>query len=299
MFLRRLGGWLPRSWGRRKDPLPEPGPVREDSSPENSGSDWDSAPETMGDRGQPKAGDIRRQVDKGPPPEWSRDFANYGDTERLGDRRNSSKLSMDVPSFEESRKLDVRGVFPTVRGNAPNSEDSKGQGVPVKWVTNPSNPEAPVEKIGRHQRLLGWLQGETNRGLGAHPQFLGDSEEWLQISTNLTLHLLELLASALLGLCSKPLRLVLDALGLRGPLGLWLHGLLSFLVTLHGLHMALTLLTAHPFHFACLFGLLQALVLAVSLREGTQVSGEEEEYKWEGGKGKHGEEEEIKGREDL
>ncbi|XP_068929403.1 uncharacterized protein C6orf47 homolog [Petaurus breviceps papuanus] len=300
MFLRRLGGWLPRSWGRRKDPLPEPGPVREDSSPESSGSDWDSAPETMGDRGQPKTGDSRRQVDRGTPPEWSRDSANYGDTEQLGDRRNSPKLSMDVPSFQESRKLDARGVISTVEGNAPHSEDSKGQGVPLKWGTNPSNPEASVEKIGRHQRLLGWLQGETNRGLGAHPQLLGGSEEWLQISTNLTLHLLELLASALLGLCSKPLRLVLDALGLRGPLGLWLHGLLSFLITLHGLHMALTLLTAHPFHFACLFGLLQALVLAVSLREGTQVSVEEEEYKWEGGKGRdRKEKDEIKGREGL
>ncbi|XP_043855779.1 uncharacterized protein C6orf47 homolog [Dromiciops gliroides] len=296
-MFRRLGGWLPRSWGRRKDPLPEPGPVREDSSLENSGSNWDSAPETMGDQGQPKTGFSRRQMGRGTPPEWSRDSPNYGDAERLGDRRNSPKLSMAVPSFEESRKLEARGVIPTVGGNPPNSEDSMGQGVPLKWGTDPSNPEAPVEKIGHHQRLLGWLQGETNRGLGAHPQFLGGSEEWLQISTNLTLHLLELLASALLGLCSKPLRLVLDALGLRGPLGLWLHGLLSFLVTLHGLHVALTLLTAHPFHFACLFGLLQALVLAVSLREGTQVSGE---YKSEGGKGRDREEEdETKGREGL
>ncbi|XP_074092820.1 uncharacterized protein C6orf47 homolog [Macrotis lagotis] len=286
MFLQRLGGWLPRSWGRRKDPLPES--VKEDSSPENSGSDWDSAPETVGDSG--------RQMERGPP-EWNRDSPNYGDTEQLGDRRNSPKLCMDMPNFEESRILDSRGVIPRVRGSPPNSEDSKGQGVPLKWGTNSSNPDAPMEKIGHHQKLLGWLQGETNMGLVAHPQFLGGSEEWLQISTNLTLHLLELLASALLGLCSKPLRLVLDALGLRGPLGLWLHGLLSFLVTLHGLHMALTLLTAHPFHFACLFGLLQALVLAVSLREGTQVSQEEEEYKWEGGKGRDREEEDaIKGR---
>lgn len=117
-----------------------------------------------------------------------------------------------------------------------------------------------MEKPGRRQKLLGWLRGEP----GAPP---GDPEERLQISTNLTLHLLELLASALLAVCSRPLRLALDALGLRGPLGLWLHGLLSFLAALHGLHAVLSLLTAHPLHFACLFGLLQALVLAVSLRE--------------------------------
>ncbi|XP_044529776.1 uncharacterized protein C6orf47 homolog [Gracilinanus agilis] len=293
MFLRRLGGWMPRFWGRRKDPLPESGTVREDSSPENSGSDWDSAPETMGDRGQLKAGNSRKQMDRGTSPEWNKNSSNYGNTDRLEDRRVSPKPSMDILDFDESRKLEARGVIPTVGSNSPKLEDSKERGVPLKWETNPFNSEAPVEKLRHHHRLLGWLQGETNRGLGAHPQFLGGSEEWLQISTNLTLHLLELLASALLGLCSKPLRLILDALGLRGPLGLWLHGLLSFLVTLHGLHLALTLLTAHPFHFACLFGLLQALVLAVSLRESTQVSGEEE-YNWEGGKRDREKEDEIK-----
>ena len=112
----------------------------------------------------------------------------------------------------------------------------------------------------------------------------------------MTLHLLELLASALLGLCSRPLRAALDALGLRGPLGLWLHGLLSFLAALHGLHAVLSLLTAHPLHFACLFGLLQALVLAVSLREPSgdeeatdleveKLGREEEEQKGDPGKG--------------
>lgn len=146
-----------------------------------------------------------------------------------------------------------------------------------------SEQEVPVEKPGRRQKLLGWLRGDP----GAAPLYLGGPEECLQISTNLTLHLLELLASALLALCSRPLRAALDALGLRGPLGLWLHGLLSFLAALHGLHAVLSLLTAHPLHFACLFGLLQALVLAVSLRE---PSGDEEAT--EGGKdlGKEAEE---------
>ncbi|KAM9002593.1 uncharacterized protein C6orf47 homolog [Sarcophilus harrisii] len=288
MFLRRLGGWLPSSLGHRKEPLPDPDSVR-NSSPEKSGSDWDSAPDTVGDPGQPKAGDARRQMNRGNPPEWSKGCPSHGDPERLRDRRNSPNLSIDVPHCEESRSLEARRTISV------NSKDSKGE-VALKRGTNSSNSEAPMEKIRHDHGLLGWLQGETNRGLGAHPQYLGGSEEWLQISTNLTLHLLELLASALLGLCSKPLRLVLDALGLRGPLGLWLHGLLSFLVTLHGLHMALTLLTAHPFHFACLFGLLQALVLVVSLREGTQVPEEEKKYKWEGGEGRDREkEEEIKG----
>lgn len=53
-------------------------------------------------------------------------------------------------------------------------------------------------------------------------------------------------------------------------MGLWLHALLCFLAALHGLHSVLSLLTAHPLHFACLFGLLQALVLVVRLREPTE-----------------------------
>ena len=51
--------------------------------------------------------------------------------------------------------------------------------------------EAPVEKPGRRQKLLGWLRGDTVGGAGAPHQYLGDPEECLQISTNLTLHLLE------------------------------------------------------------------------------------------------------------
>lgn len=142
----------------------------------------------------------------------------------------------------------------------------KNLGVPSPGGLGTTGPEALLEKPGRRQKLLRWLRGDP----GAPSHHLRDPEEYLQISTNLTLHLLELLASALLALCSRPLRAVLDAVGLRGPVGLWLHGLLCFLAALHGLHAVLSLLTAHPLHFACLFGLLQALVLAVSLREPTE-----------------------------
>ncbi|KAM4835266.1 uncharacterized protein C6orf47 homolog [Thomomys bottae] len=267
MFLQRLGGWLPRPWGRRKPrkpDLPAPEPKWVDSSPENSGSDWDSAPETMGDVGPPKAkvsGPLR---------------STEHQLEQLGNKRMESfKSDKTVSSNQESGRLETGGAIPRLGWDAVDSGGTRRPEVSPEGGSGSPGQEVPVQKPSRRQKLMGWLRGEP----GASPRYLGDLEECLQISTNLTLHLLELLASALLALCSRPLRVALDALGLRGPLGLWLHGLLTFLAALHGLHAVLSLLTAHPLHFACLFGLLQALVLAVSLRK---PNGEEEATDWEG-----------------
>ncbi|KAM4817370.1 uncharacterized protein C6orf47 homolog [Urocitellus parryii] len=275
MFLRRLGGWLPRPWGRRKpmrpDP-PAPEPKWVDSSPENSGSDWDSAPETMGDVGPPKTKDSGTLRSFRAAPEPSRE----PQVEQQGNKRmDSLKWGKTVSSTQESGRLEDGGAIPKLKWDPVDSGGTRSPGVSLEGGLGAPGPEVPVEKTGQHQKLLGWLRGEP----GAPPRYLGGPEECLQISTNLTLHLLELLASALLALCSRPLRAVLDALGLRGPVGLWIHGLLSFLAALHGLHAVLSLLTAHPLHFACLFGLLQALVLAVSLRE---PGGDEEATDWEG-----------------
>ncbi|XP_014687108.1 uncharacterized protein C6orf47 homolog [Equus asinus] len=286
MFLRRLSGWLPRPWGRRKPTRPDvPAPeLRQvDSSSENSGSDWDSAPETMGDGGPPKTKDPGAQRSSGAAAEPSKE----SQVEQLGSKRTDSfKWDKTVSSTRESGRLESGGAIPKL-GWDPVDSGGTRPGVSPEERLSTSGPEATVEKPGRRQKLLGWLR-EPGGGTGAPSKFLGGPEECLQISTNLTLHLLELLASALLGLCSRPLRAALDALGLRGPLGLWLHGLLSFLAALHGLHAVLSLLTAHPLHFACLFGLLQALVLAVSLRE---PSGDEEATDMEDEKlGKEGEE---------
>lgn len=274
MFLRRLGGWLPRPWGRKKSTkadLPAPEPRRVDSSPENSGSDWDSAPETMGDVGPPKTKDSGTRRTPRAAPESSRDSR----VDQLGSKRMSS-LKRDKPAstIQEPARLETGGAIPKLDWDPADSGGMKNLGVSPQGRLGSPGSEDLLEKPGRRQKLLRWLRGEP----GAPSHYLQDPEEYLQISTNLTLHLLELLGSALLALCSRPLRAILDALGLRGPVGLWLHGLLCFLAALHGLHTVLSLLTAHPLHFACLFGLLQALVLAVSLREPVE---DEETADWE------------------
>lgn len=269
--------------------MPTPEPRRVDSSSENSGSDWDSAPETMGDGGPPQRKDsgARRSSGTAPQPSWE------PQVEQLGSKRmDSLKGGKTGTSTQESGILQAAEAIPKMGWDP---VDSRRSGVSPEGGLSPPGPEAPVEKPGRGQKLLGWLQGEPGGGVGAPSKYLGGREECLQISTNLTLHLLELLASALLGLCSRPLRAALDTLGLSGPLGLWLHGLLSFLAALHGLHAVLSLLTAHPLHFACLFGLLQALVLVVSLRaptgdeeatdlQGDKLERESEEQRGESGK---------------
>lgn len=274
MFLRRLGGWLPRPWGRKKSTkadLPAPEPRWVDSSPENSGSDWDSAPETMGDVGplKTKGSGTRR------PPEAAPESSRNIKVDQLGSKRmDSLKRDKTASTIEETARQETGGAIPKLDWDSVDSGDMKNLGASPQGRLGTTGPEVLLEKPGRRQKLLRWLRGDP----GAPSHYLQDPEEYLQISTNLTLHLLELLASALLALCSKPLRAILDALGLRGPVGLWLHGLLCFLAALHGLHAVLSLLTAHPLHFACLFGLLQALVLAVSLREPVE---DEETADWE------------------
>ncbi|KAL1771264.1 DNA segment, Chr 17, D6S53E [Sigmodon hispidus] len=274
MFLRRLGGWLPRPWGRKKSTktdLPAPEPRWVDSSPENSGSDWDSAPETMGDVRPLKTKDSGKLRTPGAALESSREVQ----VDQLRSKGNDSfRRDKTVSSIQEPTRLEARGAIPKPEWDSVDSGGIKDPGVLPQGGLGTTGPETLSEKPGRRQKLLRWLRGDP----GAPAHYLQDPEEYLQISTNLTLHLLELLASALLALCSRPLRAVLDALGLRGPVGLWLHGLLCFLAALHGLHAVLTLLTAHPLHFACLFGLLQALVLAVSLREPVE---DDETTDWE------------------
>ncbi|XP_055982966.1 uncharacterized protein C6orf47 homolog [Sorex fumeus] len=287
MFLRRLGGWIPRPWGRRKPARPElltPDPSRVDSSPENSGSEWDSAPESLGDVGLPKPKDSGARRRPGVASEPRRE----SQVEQLGSRRmDSRQRDKTVSGTQELGRLEEKGTS-KLGWDPVDAGDIRRPGESPEGGLSGPEPEPLVEKPGRRQKLLGWLRAGAGGGATAASQYLGSREESLQISTNLTLHLLELLGAALLALCSRPLRVILDALGLRGPLGLWLHGLLSFLAALHGLHAVLSLLTEHPLHFACLFGLLQALVLAVSLRE---PSVDEEASDWEGEKlGREGEE---------
>ncbi|EMP41760.1 Spliceosome RNA helicase Ddx39b, partial [Chelonia mydas] len=93
-----------------------------------------------------------------------------------------------------------------------------------------------------------------------------DIPEHFQICFNFARHLFDLCVVTLLCACSPAFRLLLDILGFRGPLKVWLHGLATFLVTTYGMYLALWLGQKYLLQFACLYGFLQTLVLCVSIR---------------------------------
>ncbi|CAO2623132.1 Uncharacterized protein C6orf47 homolog [Lemmus lemmus] len=230
-----------------------------DSSPENSESDWYSGLETMEDVGPLKTQDSGKPRIPEAAPESDREVQ----VGHLGSKRNDCfKRDKSVFSIQDPARLETGGVILKLKWDSVDSGGMKNLGVSPQGELGTTGPEALLKKPSRRRQLRRKARAPS------HP--LQAPEESLQISSNLILHLLELLASALLALCSRPLRAILNAVGLRGSVGLWLHGLLCFLAALHGLHSVLGLLTAHPLRFACLFGLLQALVLVVSLRKPTE-----------------------------
>lgn len=95
-----------------------------------------------------------------------------------------------------------------------------------------------------------------------------------QICFNFLRHLFDLLVVGFLWTVSPPTKLVLEVLGVRGPLCLWLHGMAMFLVSTVGMAGLLWWVQEYLPQFALVYGLVQALVISVSMR-GSLVLGED------------------------
>ncbi|KAM9737204.1 uncharacterized protein C6orf47 homolog [Menidia menidia] len=89
-----------------------------------------------------------------------------------------------------------------------------------------------------------------------------------EICFNLLRHLFDLMAVGFLRAASRPARLLLELTGVRGALRLWLHGMAMFLVATAGVAGLLWAVQEHLPQLALLYGLVQALVISVSLRRG-------------------------------
>ncbi|XP_063794189.1 uncharacterized protein C6orf47 homolog [Pseudophryne corroboree] len=101
--------------------------------------------------------------------------------------------------------------------------------------------------------------------------------EHFQICINLVHHIIDLCASGCLWLFSPVFRITLDVFGLQGALKLWIHGLAIFLATTYGMYLLLWLAQEYIVQLASFYGILQTLVLIVSLRaEREEEKGEEE-----------------------
>ncbi|CAF89168.1 unnamed protein product, partial [Tetraodon nigroviridis] len=87
-----------------------------------------------------------------------------------------------------------------------------------------------------------------------------------QICFNLLRHLFDLFVVGFLWTVSPPTKLLLEVLGVQGPLRLWLHGMAMFLVSTAGMAGLLWWVQEYLPQFALVYGIVQALVISVSVR---------------------------------
>ncbi|KAK3507928.1 hypothetical protein QTP70_003818 [Hemibagrus guttatus] len=105
--------------------------------------------------------------------------------------------------------------------------------------------------------------------------------EHYEICFNFIRHLFDLFVVGFLWTVSPPAKLVLDVLGVQGALKLWLHGMAMFLVSSVGMAGLLWLVQEYLPQFALIYGIIQVLVISVSVRQsvilGTGEDGKEVE----------------------
>ncbi|XP_017286204.1 uncharacterized protein C6orf47 homolog [Kryptolebias marmoratus] len=101
--------------------------------------------------------------------------------------------------------------------------------------------------------------------------------EHYEICFNFLRHLFDLFVVAFLWTVSPPAKLILEVLGVQGPLRLWFHGMAMFFVSTAGMAGLLWLIQEYLPQFALIYGIIQALVISVSVRQSVILGVEEEE----------------------
>ncbi|XP_041081842.1 uncharacterized protein C6orf47 homolog [Polyodon spathula] len=100
--------------------------------------------------------------------------------------------------------------------------------------------------------------------------------EHYDISFNFLRHLFDLFVVGFLYVSSPAVRVCLDVFGLKGALKLWIHGMALFLVSVSGMGLLLWLVQAYLPQFALVYGVLQALVISVSVKQSLMAKAEGE-----------------------
>lgn len=109
-------------------------------------------------------------------------------------------------------------------------------------------------------------------------------DEHYEICFNFIRHLFDLFVVGFLWTVSPPAKLILEVLGVQGTLKLWLHGMAMFFVSTVGMAGLLLLVQEYLPHFALIYGIVQALVISVSVRQSV-ILGEDEPLKEDSGEG--------------
>ncbi|XP_077446868.1 uncharacterized protein C6orf47 homolog isoform X1 [Stigmatopora argus] len=105
--------------------------------------------------------------------------------------------------------------------------------------------------------------------------------EHYEICFNFLRHLFDLFVVGFLWIVSPPVKLILEILGIQGPLRLWLHGMAMFFVSTVGMAGVLWLIQEHLPEFAFIYGIVQALVISVSLKKSVLLGLDEEKTQLE------------------
>uniref|UniRef100_A0A8C1ESK7 Si:ch73-25f10.6 n=1 Tax=Cyprinus carpio carpio TaxID=630221 RepID=A0A8C1ESK7_CYPCA len=105
--------------------------------------------------------------------------------------------------------------------------------------------------------------------------------EHYDICFNFLRHLFDLFVVGFLTTVSPPTKFILDVLGVQGALKLWLHGMVMFLVSSVGMAGLLWVVQEYLLLFALIFGIVQALVISVSVRP-SEASAEGDDGKADG-----------------
>ncbi|KAM6899586.1 uncharacterized protein C6orf47 homolog [Xenentodon cancila] len=91
--------------------------------------------------------------------------------------------------------------------------------------------------------------------------------EHYEICFNFLRHLFDLCVVAFLWTVSPPTKVVLELLGVQGSLKLWFHGMAMFFVSTVGMGGLLWLIQEYLAQFALVYGIVQALVISVSVQQ--------------------------------
>ncbi|XP_065804010.1 uncharacterized protein C6orf47 homolog [Labrus bergylta] len=158
------------------------------------------------------------------------------------------------------RKTEPSGVRRRKQRDGRNGEDVDGDF--SDYGTPPPSPTPP--RTSPFRLFVNGLKVEI------HP-------EHHEICFNFLRHLFDLFVVGFLWTVSPPAKLVLEVLGVTGALRLWLHGMAMFFVSTVGMAGLLWLVQEYLPQFALLYGIIQALVISVSVRQSVLLGAEDEE----------------------
>uniref|UniRef100_A0A3B3Z7D0 Uncharacterized protein n=1 Tax=Periophthalmus magnuspinnatus TaxID=409849 RepID=A0A3B3Z7D0_9GOBI len=112
--------------------------------------------------------------------------------------------------------------------------------------------------------------------------------EHYDICFNFLRHLFDLFVVGFLWTVSTPSKIVLEILGVQGAMRLWFHGMAMFFVATIGMAGLLGLIREYLAQFTLVYGIIQALVISVSVKQSVLFGGVEEEQTEEEQKHLHG-----------